>query len=458
MVYSGIVTYDGADIAFQFDEQKLSVFPSYELFRKITMHQEGNVWYRSEKKPFTDGFLEGKVNGQPIILHFFFDPMGYGTTQKNIFECEISIFVNNYIQYNTYFTFPAKDVSLIYKSQNLHRFLGLIPNYEVSSDMSQGLCADVKCDTTTTQYVSHGVIDGVDISIKPSYSCSWGGTNFKFFPEILIKMSEIRDENHLLKLYNAIRKFIMFAFMRIDISPDSFIIENVDHYKGEIYSNNYQKNTIDTEDCNSIWRDSIPWGILYKHAVEIIEKIYMEDWYMDNMPKTKDERLWVSDIMVSKEAAAFEHEFSKTYPDGLPIHSEKRLIAEKEVESEIQPLFKASHGKKRDIYKGFISHIRNDGLGDKIEFCLNEYEDCIKWLKSKIAPEFSNEEIADTCANIRNNIDHGNKVIDLDNNVAKAYSVLRALNYAMQLKRVGYETNDIDNAIMNLYYISGIAP
>lgn len=458
MVYSGIVTYDGADIAFQFDEQKLSVFPSFELFRKITMHQEGDEWCRSEKKPFTDGFLEGKVNGQPIILHFFFDPMGYGTIQKNIFECEISIFVDSYIQYNAYFSFPAKDVSLIYKSQKLHRFLGLIPNYEVSPDTSQGLCADVKCDTTTVQFVSRGAIDGVDISIEPSYSCSWGGTNFNFSPEILITTSEIRDENHLLKLYNAIRKFIMFAFMRTDISPDSFVIENADYYKGEICSNNYQKNTIDTEDCNSIWRDSIPWEILYKHAVEIIERIYMEDWYMDNMPKTKDERLWVSDITVSKEAAAFEHEFLRTYPDGLPIHSAKSLIAEKEVESEIQPLFEASHGKKRDIYKGFISHIRNDSLRDKIEFCLDKYGDCIKWLKSKIAPDFSNEKIADTCASMRNDIDHGNKVMDLGSNVAKAYEVLRALNYAMQLKRVGFETNDIDKAIKNLFYISGIAP
>ena len=176
------------------------------------------------------------------------------------------------------------------------------------------------------------------------------------------------------------------------------------------------------------------------------------------MPKTKKDRMHVDDAVISKEAAAFEHEFSINYPEGLPIHSEKRIQAEKEVESELNQLLENAHGKKRDIYKGFVSHIRNDALADKIEFCLNEYEPCIRWLKSKLASNFSSEKIANICADIRNDIDHGNNILSIDDAVANVYGMLKSLVYAMQLKRFGYETDDINNAIRRLFYVRGIAP
>ena len=58
MIYSGIITYEESDIAFQFDEKKLSLFPFFELFKKMTMHKsENGSWYMSEKKPLADGWL-----------------------------------------------------------------------------------------------------------------------------------------------------------------------------------------------------------------------------------------------------------------------------------------------------------------------------------------------------------------------------------------------------------------
>lgn len=43
MIYSGIIKYEDADIAFQFDELKLTLYPTYELFNKITMYQIENA-------------------------------------------------------------------------------------------------------------------------------------------------------------------------------------------------------------------------------------------------------------------------------------------------------------------------------------------------------------------------------------------------------------------------------
>ncbi|WP_455268347.1 HEPN domain-containing protein [Ruminococcus sp.] len=459
MIYSGIIKYEDADIAFQFDELKLTLYPTYDLFNKITMYQIENAsCCTCEKKPISDGYLKGKVNGQSQIIHFFFDPMGYGTSIKNFIECEITIYVHKFTKYNCDFPFPVKNVSLQFESQQIHKYLGLVPKYEISHDMSQGICGTISCNTETTKYVSRGIMAGTELSIFPAFKCSWSETSFKFFPELFIQISEIKDEKHLLSIYDAIRKFIKYTSMRADIEPDSFFIHIGEKIEGEICSIKTIKCDKEKEDCNSIYRGFVPWQILHRHAINILEKIYLNDWYLDNLPSNKNERIVVSDITISKDAAAFENEFSKCFPQGLPTHSEKRILAETEVEKEIVPLFEAAQGRKKKIYKGFISHIRNDALADKIEYCLNEYEVCIEWLKTKIAKELSNEEIADKCVSIRNDIDHGNKKINLDNDIAIAYIILRGLIYAMQLKRIGYETEEIAASVKNLFYIKGLAP
>ena len=458
LIYSGIAKYKDADIAFHFDELKLSLFPSYELYKEITMNQIGNgMWTTpAEKKPFTDGFLEGKVNGQPMFIHFFFSPTNYGTTTKNFFECEISIHPRDYIIYNTIPSFPLSCITLSYKSLKLHRFLGLIPKYDISADCSKGLCGKITCNTETTNLVSHSEIDGIDIAIKPSFNCSWGGARFKFTPELLFKLSSIPDENTLLKIYHSSLSLLKYAFMRNDIIPDSFSFQTENGIKGEIHSPYLEQKDFEPEDCNSMWRDSIPWAVFYKHAIDVLRLIVNDDWYLDNLPQNYDERLWVSDIVISKEAAAFEHEFSKSYPDGLPIHSEKRIQAENDVEAQIRPLFDSSSGKKREIYKGFLSHIRNDALGDKIEYCFDQNQNRIIWLKSKIAKDLNAEQLANICVSIRNDIDHGDKMLTINTDVARAYSMLRALVYAMQLNRIGFDDSDIDLAITNLYLCKSI--
>ena len=459
MIYSGIVTYEGEDIAFLFDELKLSLYPTNEIFDKITMRKiENTLCYTYEKKPISNGCLEGKVNGQSLYIHFYFDPIGYGTSIKNGVECEITIYVQKFTKYNFEISFPVQNVSLRFESQQIHKFLGLIPKYEISQDMSKDLCGTIKCSTETTKYVSRGIIDGAEISITPAYRCNWSETSFDFFPQLLISISLIKDEKHLLSMYDAIKKFIKYAFMRMDIEPGSFLIKIENNMSGEICSINNIKDANEKEDCNDIFRGFIPWKILYKHAIDILGKIYLNDWYLDNLPRNKIERTAISDITISKDAAAFENEFSKCFPQGLPTHSEKRIVAENEVEKEILPLYESAQGKKRKIYKGFISHIRNDALADKIEYCLNENEKCIEWVKTKIADELSYEEIADKCVSVRNDIDHGNKKINKDDDIVKAYIILRGLIYAMQLKRMGYETEEINASVKCLYFIKGFAP
>ena len=116
--------------------------------------------------------------------------------------------------------------------------------------MSKSIYGTITCNIETTKHMSCGIIDGVNISIKPSYSCTWSATSFNFCPELLIEVSEIRNEKHLLLMYDAIRKFIKYAFMRMNLEPDSFVIRIGEKITGEICTINTTKDDNEKEDCN----------------------------------------------------------------------------------------------------------------------------------------------------------------------------------------------------------------
>ena len=431
--------------------------PHLTYLKKITRHKGRNgSWIMSSKKPFTDGKLYGKVNGEATIIHFFFDPLEYGFTQKNFIESTILINIRTFITCNGNFSYPMENVQLTYRSLQLHKFLDLMPRYEISPNFDNGLCGQVSCILDTTNLISEKLINDCNVKIQPYLSCTWGGSKFKFYPEILISVSLIRDELDLLKIYDSIIKLIQYAFMRTNIYPDSFYIQINNGLKGEVYSNITNVYIEEPEDCNTIWRDSIPWSIYYEHMLDIFEQIYNGNWYMDNIPQTKDERFFVSDVIISKEAAAFEHEFNESFPKGLPTHSDSRLAIEEEVKQELVPLFESSSGKKRKIYKGFIDHIRNDALVDKLEYCFTQYASCLEWIYSKLGKDMSFEKMSEICSNIRNDVDHGNKKIVINDEVARGYGIMRALIYAMQMKRMGYEEKGINIAIKNLFSMKGI--
>ena len=72
VVYSGIVKYEGADIAFQFDELKLSLYPTNEIFNKITMHKIDNtLCYTYEKSLFPTAVWKEKLMDSRFLFISF---------------------------------------------------------------------------------------------------------------------------------------------------------------------------------------------------------------------------------------------------------------------------------------------------------------------------------------------------------------------------------------------------
>jgi len=292
-------------------------------------------------------------------------------------------------------------------------------------------------------------LDGIEYHLYPTYKIHWQGPEFDFTPGLSLRFSGKCQEKQLMELSNTLIRFIQYSFMRINIYPDEIEFNNTIS-KGNIFIPNYDLKDEGKEKID-IYSDYLPWIPLYKVAGALFASIKNEEIHLLHLPDEKIKRLWIDNVSISKDSAAFEAEFDRTYPEGVP-YSEERKQMEKEVIDELTPLIEASKSKKKKIYKGFIKHVHAESLCDKMEFALFEYKDCISKLKIRFANELTFEEIAEACSGIRNDVDHGIKIEEINQNSAIGFALIRGLIYAIQLRRYGLKDDEI-NICTNMLFL-----
>ena len=342
---------------------------------------------------------------------------------------------------------PRDKFYMIYYSKQMHYFTNLMPNFQYDNQTFF-----FKCDFPSTNLIARAEIDDYDFEMVPTYICNWNGPKIDFTPGIKIEFNKALDERRIEKFYETFLYFIRYSFMRMDMFPDKFEFSN-GSFCGEIISNG--KVSEEVEDLTSVYRDSFSWELLHTHAGELFKLIYCNAIHILNTQEKKALRLYVSLESISKDSAAFEAEFDSTYLKGIPCSDGRKQI-EEEIRNEITPLMENSSGKKRKIYKGFIRHLHIESLADKIEYAFKEYMKSIQLVKSRLKINYTPEALGEYCSKIRNDVDHGNRIEAISDEVVNSFILLRCLIYAMQLKKAGYSDEEIDGLINLLYQIKGL--
>ena len=152
--------------------------------------------------------------------------------------------------------------------------------------------------------------------------------------------------------------------------------------------------------------------------------------------------------------AAFEWEFKKIYPNGIP-KSDQQIKAEQEAKNALENLKKNSTSRLKNIYKHLEKLIGNDPLKNEIKRIGTDYDDIIgkmgERLYLKNRENFCYSEIGDRLATQRNNFAHGN----LDKNFIGLSLLdlvfLKRIIYVMQLDSCGVERKQIAKAITELF-------
>lgn len=456
--FSGITNFLGKDINYDFDGNMLNLYVDNEIYHRLTMKEIQKGVYTSELQKLDVTELECSINGSEEKVIFLFNNCISKSQAKNYTSFTIGLLIKEYIIYSSTNIMLSQDsyYKMNFYSKDFYRFLSLTPIYNVrgNDDKTLPLASVLLNEDAINQKCSVEIL-GFDVEISPSYKYNWGGSNFDFTPGISLVIKNPLKFNYtnVFKFYHGTIKLLWFLFMRKNIFPTDVEFTYFGA-KGKLYTNCYSNSERDKENPNDCYSGYIYWYDSYTVVGNILKAIIENDCLMNNIPNSKIERLYINDVSISKDAAEFEYEFKKIFPNGIP-HSEERLKIEEEIREELTHLKNNCTGKKKDYYKQFLKHIRQESLKGNMKYMFEQNSELLKEILCALHCDMTYDEISEECSGVRNTIDHGKDDRAINETSALSFLILRILIYIMQLRRFGLKDENIKNSIFNLLRIKG---
>jgi len=262
------------------------------------------------------------------------------------------------------------------------------------------------------------------------------------------------DYSLIISLCYYLRGLLSFLCYRRNISITSVALYSNESGKalqcGELVFNS---ESTEPETQEVISQRFIPFDYLHPHITEILQDIIDGKLFTAHIPTTAAQGKEITNASFLMTTAAFEAEFSRLYPNGLPT-SENRTKAQSTVEVTIQNLIETTHGKEKDIYKFLKKMIRTDATKDKVALAARDYGDIAdifgKHLFALNHVEFEYTTIGQRVFDQRNIFAHG-KRSDFISGAFLDVTYLEYLIYGMQLAKYGIEKLNIQRAINKLF-------
>lgn len=411
-------------------------------------NSDGVYSLRSEAKPLDMDKLVCFTNDKRFYISVFFEKNSYSA--DNVISPDIStivIYFSHMVVTDLFSHNPSNNNYLTIISDKFYRFLCMVPHYHMEEISKPNF--SLSLDFPSSKMVTTLKYKNYIVEVHPYASWSYSISKLDYKPGLSFKFNSFVKEEDIITFVNNWQKLIRFLFMRNNI-----FLESIGISMGACTSSLYiwkPKETKDqTEDVNSKFTDSISWNLIYEHIPKLFDLISSDNIYLLHLKDSLRERLSVNVYNAGLDAAAFEFEFNKLYPNGIK-HKEKRVAAENEVEKEINVLQGNSSGEKRSIYNKLKARIKSESLCDMMQMSFEDNKDCLTKLKIKYANDFDYSNISKTCSTFRNDVDHGNDYGDLNDYLVRCFIMLRGLIYAMQLRRIGVCPEQINLIVYNLF-------
>ena len=149
------------------------------------------------------------------------------------------------------------------------------------------------------------------------------------------------------------------------------------------------------------------------HEGQILADSACDSLYTRHLPKTYEDGRHIDAARFIMITAAFEWEFHRAYPDGVP-KKETTVLIENEAADALKKLIDSSTGKLKSIYKFLSKLIRSDSLQTELVKIGEDFDSVIggfgKHLYSLNGEELVYSAMGDRLSSQRNHFAHG----DLD--------------------------------------------
>lgn len=463
ITYTGNLKYRDIDFLFVFDGQDLRLIPPENKKHEININ-----WFMTEieKGRYTFGgsskmdkpFLIGKCNenGRKII---FLPRM---LENISVYNSIILVKVVSYIIYKCdlemidRISFSCSEIDCIYPVNQAYQFT---MDSEDISNTGVFSVTTLDFDSTTTERQTFRVDNkevSVHFSILGKLSTGIGEAPISLNSAMVFEFEPTADYTFIMSLWRIAKKFLCFLCYRKNIFLP--IVEIDAPYEGgkhRTFATLHIVNENGNAKLDTLKKERfIKYEYISGFEGMILTDIANDLLYTRHFPNTYESGLHIDESRFIMITAAFEWEFHRKYPEGVPKKAATIKVEEDATEA-IQKLIDSSSGKLKKKYQFLNKLIKRDALQTEI-IKIGEDFDTIIGDFGRDLYELNGEclvysEMGERLANQRNHFAHGDLDKDFIGLSLLDLVYLEYVIYALQLKHYGINDYHIKRSINDLF-------
>ena len=465
-IYTGVTKYKDIDFTFVFNGENLRLIPTTENVRKVetewlmTPIAKGTFIPNTDLK-MEDSFLIGRCheNGKRIV--FF--------TQKNaiISSNNLVLIVQliGYLECSTgkekfgKISFLGPEINIIHPVNQSFDF-----SFNPTTVSSDGVFSittknfDITSTTPQEFEVDEKKVN-VQFSVSRKFSTKILEPPILLESSMLFEFNETEDYDFLVRLWFIAKEFISFLCYRNNIYMKPAVVSSKNQDgKYQFFGILTMMNQGTEEELYALKQNRcIKQSTISGHEGQILTDIAGDSLYTRHLPKTYEDGRHIDASRFIMITAAFEWEFHRTYPNGVPKKKSTILIENEAIEA-LQRLIDSSTGKLKNKYKFLSKLIRSDSLQTGLVKIGEDFDSIIgnfgKHLYSLNGEELIYSSMGERLSSQRNHFAHGDLDKDFIGLALLDLIYLEYIVYAMQMKHYGIEDANIRNAINELFHLN----
>lgn len=465
-IYTGVTKYKDIDFTFVFNGENLRLIPTTENVRKVetewlmTPIAKGTFIPNTDLK-MEDSFLIGRCheNGKRIV--FFTQKNANISSNNSVLIVQLIGYLECSIGKEKFgkISFLGPEINIIHPVNQSFDF-----SFNPSTVSSDGVFSittknfDITSTTPQEFEVDEKKVN-VQFSVSRKFSTKILEPPILLESSMLFEFDETENYDFLVRLWFIAKEFISFLCYRNNICMKPAVVSSRNQGgKYQSFGTLTMMNSGTEEELYALKQNRcIKQSTISGHEGQILTDIACDSLYTRHLPKTYEDGRHIDASRFIMITAAFEWEFHRTYPNGVP-KKESTILIENEAIEALQRLIDSSTGKLKNKYKFLSKLIRSDSLQTELVKIGEDFDSIIgnfgKYLYSLNGEELIYSSMGGRLSSQRNHFAHGDLDKDFIGLALLDLIYLEYIVYAMQMKHYGIEDANIRNAINELFHLN----
>lgn len=462
-IYTGKLEYKDVNFNFVFNGEELRLIPPAK--------NEKDVWYKILLMPIVEGtytmaspkmdvpYLIGQCNENGHTLIFLTKQGAHIGAYNSVLIVEVAAYIlcKTNSEPISKMSFTCPELDCIYPVTQ-----GFSYTFDHEEFSNHGILSIKTEDyATTVTNPQNFQVDGKDVEISFGISRNphfkVGLPPLTLHSTMILRFEPTEDYTFIVRLWFVAKEFLQFMCYRRNIFiPVADLSTPAEEGKTRTFASFHMLNESGDEELETLQKGRfIKLSYLSCKEGEILNDIAANRLYTRHIPDTYASGRLINAARFVMITAAFEWEFRRTYPDGIPRDSKDVEIEDTAMRA-IQALIDGSTGALKKKYK-FLRYViqKSDSLEKKVVYAGTELDSVIgtfgRHLYSLNDTELIYSEMGKRLAEQRNHFAHGDLDIDLINESILDLIYTERIVYAMQLRYYGIDDHNIQKAINDLF-------